>query len=306
MNTPDEQELKLRAARLQGAEQGLRALKEATLDLERRAAGFADDIRRLEAGQIRALRWTVGSILALGLILGGSGLGLLLDQAAERRALDSRLAATIAAIEAEADAMARAVGALAARAEATERAAARGGAAAENLLARVEELSRGLDDTNRRNDLMLGRLSAAIEAVAADFAYLVEGGGLRSSFEGQVVIAVPYESADADRAGTFISDIHVSLLSSGGQLRAGTLRLVVPRHGRIPRQRVSYSLSPQFLTAVSDLVGAGPDSPLGRIANVDALLTAFYELDVWPALALATIDGRINDFIIDAQPIPPE
>src|SRR5690606_3090838 len=123
MNTLDEQELKLRAARLQGAEQGFWALKEATLDLERCVVGFADDIRRLEAGQIRALRWTVGSILALGLILGGSGCGLLLGQAAGRRALASRLAATVAVIEVEVDAMARAVGALAARAEATERAA---------------------------------------------------------------------------------------------------------------------------------------------------------------------------------------
>lgn len=306
METPSEHELKLREARVQGAEQAVQALKDATLELERRAAQFATDIRRLEDGQARLLRWTVGAILALGLILGGAGIALLLDQGEERRALDLRLSGQLDAIRARADTLAGDVAATAEQARLTGQAATRGGEAADALLAAVAELAQGLDDTNRRADLMLGRLAASIDNIRADFSYLVEGGGYRSSFAGQVVIAVPYESADADRAGTFLSDIDVSLLSAGGQLRAGTLRLVVPRHGRIPQQRASYTLTPQFMTALADLVGVEDGNGLRRIADADDLLTAFHELEVWPALAQATLDGRLNDFLIDAQPTAAE
>jgi hypothetical protein len=306
MESPNEHELKLREARVQGAEHGIQALKDATLELERRATQFDADIRRLEDGQASTIRWTVGSILGLGVILGTFGIVLLLNQAGERRELDARLASQIESIRAQTDIMAESVAALTGRSESTDQAAGRALEASEVLLGMIAELRDGLDESDRRTDLMLGRLNANIDNIRADFAYLVEGGGFRSSFDGQIYIDVPYESADVDRAGIFLSDIDISLLSSGGQLRAGTLRLVVPRHGRIPQQRVTYSLSPQFLTALADLLQRDDTDPLRRVANVDALVNSFYEYAVWPALIQATVDGKLTEFLIDAQPIGEE
>jgi len=306
METPSDEELKLREARVQGAEHGVQALKQATLDLERRAAQFDIDVHRLEDKQASTLKWTVGSILALGAILASVGIALLMYQADARRDLDARLASEISSLRAQADQIERTVTALDLNARSTEEAASRSLETTEALVGAIGEVRQGLERTNHRTDLMLGRLSENIDNIRADFAYLVEGGGHRSSFAGQIFIDVPYESADVDRAGTFISDIELSLLSSGGQLRAGTLRLTVPRHGLIPRQRVTYSLNMHFLTALADLVGGTDAGRLLRVANVDSLLNSFYELEAWPVLVQATLDGELTDFLIDAQEISTE
>lgn len=306
MDTPTTEELRLREARIQGAEQGVQALKAATLDLERRAVQFDADFRRLEASHASMLKWTVGSILALGAILAAVVTVLLLSQWEARRELDTRLATEITGLRAQAGAIERTVAALALDAQTTEQSAARSLETSEALLGAIDAVRLGLERTNHRTDLLLGRLGQNIDNIRADFAYLVEGGGYRSSFTGQIFIDVPYESADVDRAGTFISDIDVSVLSSGGQLRAGTLRLTVPRHGRIPRQQVTYSLNMHFLDAVAELVGGADTTALQRVANVDSLLNSFYELEVWPVLIQATLDGQLTDFLIDTREIGDE
>ena len=309
MQPPTEEELRLREARVDGAERAIAALKEASLDLERRAAQFDDDIKRIHDKQNATLRWTIGAIIGFGATLAAIGIVIVTGESAERRALDNRISDSLAGMRLEAGTTATAMADLAVRTRATELATGQSREAADNLIEQFAALQLRIDQANHRTDLTLGRLSENIDNIRSDFSYLVEGGGARTSFAGQIFIAVPYDSPDADRTGTFISDIDVSVLSAAGQLRAGTLRLVIPASVGTPRQRVAFSLSMQFLMALAGLIDQSADQPsdIGRtlltITDVDSLLTRFYETDAWPALAQAVADGHLTDFTIDQRPI---
>ncbi|MEZ5667436.1 MAG: hypothetical protein R3F55_08400 [Alphaproteobacteria bacterium] len=309
MTVPAEQELRLREARVEGAEQALDALRQATLALERRAAGFDAEVRRLQDRQGGALRWTVGAILGLGGILAAVAIVLITGEAAERRSLDARLTAELAGLSARIDSIDATLARLAAQASATEAAAEQSRGAADGLAAQFAALQQRIDASNHRTDMLLGRLGENIDNIRSDFAYLVEGGGARTGFAGQIFLKVPYPSPDADATGSFISDVEVSVLSAAGQLRAGTLRMIVPARDDAPRQRVTFTLNMQFLVALGDLVagtGAAREDrarQLLRIADVETLMTAFYEADAWTQLTLAVADSRLTDFVIDQRPV---
>ena len=303
MQTPTVEELKLREARVQGAEQAISALKEATIELDRRAAAFDADIQRIESRQAGNLKWTIGAILGFGAILATVGVVLLIAQIDERRSLDSRITAEITTTRQQIEAIERDVNTLTQALEAVRHDAASGLQAAESLSGGVSALQQRLDEALHRTDLLLGRLSANVDSIRADFAYLVDGGGNRSSFEGQVAIDVPYESIDAGPTGTFLSDVEIAVLSSGGLLRAGTLRITVPGHGRIPRQWVTYELNMQFLAALADRIPGATADALRQAPDVRVLMTRFYDAGAWPALIQASVDNALDDYVIEREPI---
>lgn len=303
METPSVEELKLREARVQGAEQAISALQEATRALERRAAAFDENMRRIERRQIGNLKWTIGTFLGLSAVLASIGIVILLNQEDERRTLDALIAAEVTATRQGIEAMERNASTQALALEAVKQDTAIALETAAAVSSVVSQLHEQFGEAVRRSDLLLARLSANVDNIRADFAYLVDGGGYRSSFEGQVVIQVPYESTDTGPTGTFLSDVEISVLSSGGQLRAGTLRITVPNHGRIPRQWVTYALNLQFLAALADRIPVASASELHQAPDVRVLMTRFYDTGAWQALVQASVDNDLKDFEIAREPI---
>jgi len=151
-------ELRLREARLEGGEQALQALKQATRDLELKAAGFDKSIRRLEHRQASHLKWMIGSVVGLAAILSAVAIAMLLNEAAERRALDARIGTVVTDTQTALDRIDDALAALRDRADASERDIHTGRGATEALLQGFTALQERIDDSNhRRHDRGFGR-----------------------------------------------------------------------------------------------------------------------------------------------------
>lgn len=304
---PDEKELRLREARVEGAEHAIQALRDASLDLQRTVDGLERDLRSLENRQARHLYWTLGTILGLGGIITAIVITLTVQQSGERRALDMRISDGLAVLQQRSLEIGQAIASVEQRTGNTDDAVAAIGQTSERLAAEFGDLRDDLAETDHRHSTTLGRLSANIDSIRSDFGYLVDGGGTRSLFEGQILLQVPYESADADFTGAFLSDIELALLFSGGKVRVGSLGVTMPRHGRIPRRWIVYAINREFIDALADELAQESSRETDIAARLIASETAtqflahFHELAAWPTLASASLDGSLNAFVIESR-----